>query len=251
MSWPTITAAIIARDEASNLPGLLAELDWVDEIVVVDGGSHDGTAELARTHGCRVARREFDSFAAQRNHAIRLAQGDWIFSIDADERPTARLVGEVVRTIGDTPYAAFRIAVRSRVFGSPVRRSGTQDDRPVRLFRRGAACWSGDVHEVLRVGGRIGRLGGWLEHETLADVDVFMSKVDRYTALEAAARVARGQPPGRGEAWMAPAREVFRRLIWKLGLLDGPAGWRFSVFSGLSEWELSRRHRRLWVTGRK
>ena len=51
---PTITAAIIAMNEARNLAELLPELDWVDEIVVVDGGSADATAAVARRHGCRL-----------------------------------------------------------------------------------------------------------------------------------------------------------------------------------------------------
>jgi hypothetical protein len=39
---------------------------------------------------------------------------------------------------------------------------------------------------------------------------------------------------------------VFRRLIWKQGWLDGPAGWTFCLLSGLSEWLLASEHRRLW-----
>jgi len=68
--------------------------------------------------------------------------------------------------------------------------------------------------------------------------------------LEAAARVAAGRPPRRRDAWLNPLREVFRRLIYKQGLLDGPAGWAFSVLSGLAEWVLAREHRRLWVVAR-
>ena len=92
---PTITAAIIALNEAQNLAELLPRLAWVNEIVVVDGGSADGTAAIARSHGCLAALRPFDGFAEQRNQALKLATGDWILSIDADERPTPRLAAEV------------------------------------------------------------------------------------------------------------------------------------------------------------
>ena len=243
---PTITAALITLDEAANLAELLPALDWVDEIVVVDGGSCDDTVEIARSHGCRVVSRRFDNFAEQRNHAVRLATSDWVLSLDADERPTPRLVAEIGRRLARPRFDAFRIPIRSVIFGRPVRRCGTQDDRPVRLFRRAKARWDGDVHEVLRVRGRIGSLQAWMTHRTMPDLATFLAKVHRYTSLEARARVARGRRPGWYDAWIAPPREIFRRLIWKQGLLDGPAGWTFSVLSGLSEWILARQHRRLW-----
>lgn len=247
---PTITAAIIALDEERNLPGLLERLAWVDEIVLVDGGSVDGTREIARHYGCRVAERRFDSFARQRNYAIDLATGDWVFSIDADERPTAGLIAEIRTAIARSSADAFRVPIRSRIFGRPLRRSGTQDDCPVRLFRRGRAWWTGQVHEVLQVMGRVGRLGVWLEHDTMPDLRSFLAKMERYTTLEAGARVAAGRAPRARDQWLAPPREIVRRLLWKQGVLDGPAGWAFSLLSGLSAWVLAQKHRRLWEARR-
>ncbi|MEN6493401.1 MAG: glycosyltransferase, partial [Thermoguttaceae bacterium] len=82
-----VTAAIIVQNEAKHLAELLPRLDWVDEIVVIDGGSTDGSAEVARSYGALVWERSFDTFARQRNFALQQASGDWILSIDADERP--------------------------------------------------------------------------------------------------------------------------------------------------------------------
>ena len=244
---PTITAAIIALDEARNLAELLPWLAWVDEIVVVDGGSVDATAAVARSHGCRVSVRRFDTFARQRNHALGLATGEWVLWIDADERPTTRLVNEIRRSTRCARYAGYRIPIRSSIFGRTFRGSGTQDDRPVRLARREAAHWVGSVHEQLRVSGRVGQLQGWLTHRTVPDIDAFLAKMHRYTMLEAQARVEAGRAPRRRDAWILPAREVFRRLVWKRGFLDGPEGWAFCLLSGLSEWVLADRHRRLWL----
>lgn len=243
-----VTAAIIVQNEAKHLAELLPRLDWVDESVVIDGGSTDGSAEVARSHGALVWERSFDTFARQRNFALQQASGDWILSIDADERPTPSLAAEIRErcSASEPRYSAYRVPIRSTIFGRPVRYGGTQDDRPIRLFRRDAAQWTGDVHEVLRVVGDVGQTSAWLEHHTIPDLHAFLSKMHRYTALEAAARVANGRPPRRRDAWIAPGREVFRRLIWKQGFWDGPAGWAFCLLSGLSEWVLAERHRRYW-----
>lgn len=244
----TVTVAMITRNEASNLRELLPRLGWADQIVIVDGGSTDDTVDVARSHGCQVVVHPFDTFARQRNRALDLAQGTWVLSLDADERPTARLVDEMRRAVAQNRYAACRIRIRSDILGRPVRRGGTQDDRPIRFFRRDSGRWTGDVHEVLDVNGRVSELAGWLKHRTLATHAVFLDKIDRYTALEAAARVRAGRRPRLLDPCVAPAREVIRRLIYKLGLLDGPAGWQFALLSGYSEWVLARRHRRLWST---
>ncbi len=259
---PTITAAIITLNEEQMLPGLLASLAWVDEIVVVDGGSQDKTVDFARAAGCRVLEHPFDTYARQRNRALDLARGDWILSIDADERPTPQLVDEIRRKIAAARCDAYRVPIRSRIFGRRMRYSGTQDDRPIRLFRRGQPRWTGDVHEVLQLDvgqvsnlsrqaaslsyARIGQLQGWLEHETLPDLPAFLGKMQRYTSLEAGQRMRCGRPPRQRDLWLAPALETFRRLIWKKGCLDGPQGWAFCLLSGVSQWVLARKHQQLW-----
>jgi glycosyltransferase involved in cell wall biosynthesis len=250
-SRPTLTAAIITLNEARNLPGLLDSLAWTDEIVVVDGGSTDATAKIAEARGCQVTIRRFDGFASQRNFARAMARGQWVLSIDADERPTAALAAEIRRRTAQDGFEAFHLPIRSRIFGRAFRRSGTQDDRPVRLFRRDSACWVGAVHEVLRVSGRVGMLQNWLTHETLPDLATFLAKMDRYTTLEAEARMAAGRTPRLGDLCLAPWVEVFRRLIWKQGCFDGPEGWTFCGLSGWSQWVLARKHRRRWAAGRQ
>lgn len=244
---PTISAAIIVRDEERHLRELLPRLDWVDEIVVVDGGSRDATVSVARAAGCRVASREFDGFARQRNAALSLASGDWVLSIDADERPTPALVEEIRWRLPRTRAAGFRVPIRSTILGRPLRRSGTQDDVPLRLVRRGAARWHGEVHERLRVEGRVGRMRSWLTHRTQSNLHEFLTKMQHYTELDALARVAAGRRPRPADRCLAPAREVFRRLCYKQGLLDGPAGWAFCLLSGWYEYVLADKHRRFWA----
>ncbi|HET6879246.1 MAG TPA: glycosyltransferase family 2 protein [Pirellulales bacterium] len=241
-----MTVICIVLNEEHNLPGLLAGLSWADEVVVVDGGSHDGTLEIARASGARVYQRPFDNFARQQNFALSLAQGDWILSLDADERPTPEMIEEIRVCVRRDRFNAFRVRVRSSIFGRPMRFSGTQDDRQVRLVRRGCAWWQGEVHETLEVAGAVGQMQAWLDHDPLPDLATFLAKMHRYTTLAAQARLDGGRAPRKSDAWLSPAREIFRRLMWKQGLWDGPQGWAFCLLSGLSEWVLAKKHRRLW-----
>jgi len=241
-----LTAAIIALNEARRLPALLEQLDWVDEVVVVDGGSTDDTTSVARAAGARVLSRRFDHFAAQRNYALEACRGDWVLAIDADECPTEAFADEVRRRLRSSRHAAYRVPISSRIFGQRFRFSGTQDDRPVRLVRRHSARWEGVVHESVGVSGTVGQFEHGLTHNTLEDLATFRAKMNRYTSLAADRRVAEGMHPRLRDLVVAAPRETFRRLIWKHGWLDGPRGWAFCLLSGISEYVLARRHRQLW-----
>lgn len=244
---PTVSAAIITLNAAATLPRTLQRLAWADEIVVVDSFSRDSTASLARKFGAKLLARQFDNFAAQRNFALAHTRCDWVLFVDADEWPSPALEREILRTLSRTRCHGLRVPIRSTIFGRRFRFSGTQDDCPVRLVRRGQGMWMGDVHERLVCrGNRIGRLRHTLHHETLPDRAAFMEKMHRYTSLEAAERIARRQWPRWPGRWWQAAREAARRLIYRHGWLDGPEGWAFCLLSGLSQWELGRAHRRLW-----
>jgi glycosyltransferase involved in cell wall biosynthesis len=245
-SRPTISVAVIALNEESHLGRLLPQLDWADETIVVDGGSSDRSVAIARSYGANVVERAFDVFANQRNAALDAARGDWIFFIDADERPTPRLVDEIRDRIATERCDGYRVPIRSTIFGRRFRFSGTQNDVPLRLMRRGSGRWGGSVHERFAIAGPVGKLTAHLDHFTLPTVAEFRRKMQRYTTLEAEARVSRRQSPKLRDAWLRPALETFRRLVWKQGWLDGLEGWKFCALSGYSEWVLARKHRELW-----
>ncbi len=158
---PRLSVLVVAKNEAHNLADCLASARWADErVVVVDPASRDRTLEIAEREADVVAVRTFDDFASQRNAALALASGDWVLSIDADERVTPGLAAEIRRSIADpaNPYRGFRVPIRSVILGRPFAFSGTQHDLPLRLFRRDSGRWIGLVHETVELDGSVGTL---------------------------------------------------------------------------------------------
>ena len=99
-----MSVTIITKNEAARLEAALASVAWADEIVVVDAGSSDATADLARRASARVFVEGWPGFPQQKNRAADLATHDWILSIDADER---------VSRPWPTRYALCSLPVRS------------------------------------------------------------------------------------------------------------------------------------------
>jgi glycosyltransferase involved in cell wall biosynthesis len=234
---PRISALIVARDEAENLPGCLESLAWADEtVVVVDAASTDQTEILARKLANRVLVRTFDDFAAQRNAALALATGDWVFAVDADERATPELAVEIRRTLSDPSihHAGYLIPIRSVVLGRSFRHSGTQHDRPLRLFRRDLGRWVGKVHETVDLRGTAGEMFGYLTHRTIPDMKTFLRKIDHYTSLEALQSHREGRPFRTIDLTIRPVWTFVKLYLGKQGFRDGLEGLAFCAMSGLS-----------------
>jgi glycosyltransferase involved in cell wall biosynthesis len=114
MTKPLISAALIVRDEEAMLGDCLASLQgFVDEIVVVDTGSVDGTEAIARRHGARVFHRVWtDDFSAARNASLDEVTGEWVLYIDADERLVVADRDAAEHLLRTAPEVAFRIDFR-------------------------------------------------------------------------------------------------------------------------------------------
>jgi len=103
---------ILTLNEERDLPRCLASIRGCDDIVVLDSGSTDATAALAKAAGARVFTRPFDNFAGQRNHAQReiAFRHPWVFHLDADEQFTPELEAECRLAAGRTDLDGFLVA---------------------------------------------------------------------------------------------------------------------------------------------
>ena len=126
---PRLSVAIIALNEERNLPDCLASVAFADEIVVIDGGSADRTCEIARSAGARViAAHDWQGFGVQKNRAVDACTGDWILSIDADERVSAELREEIAVALRAAQFDVYEVPRSSYYCGpsaairAPVRR---------------------------------------------------------------------------------------------------------------------------------
>ncbi len=248
MAEPRVSVLIVARDEADNLDECLRATRWAFErVVVVDAASRDATLDIALREADKVAVRAFDDFASQRNFALALASGEWVFAVDADERSTPEQAAEIAAVVSDPELAnrGYRVPIRSVVLGRRFGYSGTQFDLPLRLFRRDSGCWTGLVHETVALEGTIGTLSRPLEHHTLPDARAFLAKINEYTSLEARALVDAGVRFRLRDLVARPAWVFLKLYLFKQGFRDGLEGFLFCCLSGVSAFVRACKHREL------
>ncbi|HUR26159.1 MAG TPA: glycosyltransferase family 2 protein [Candidatus Thermoplasmatota archaeon] len=229
---PFLSAVVITRNEERNLPNALRSLvGWVDEIVVADSASTDGTVAIAERAGCRVLHvGETLHVDAARAQALAEARGKWILSLDADEVVTPALARRIPEWLADRRFDAYCVPRLNHAFGASVHgaRWGPDDDRPIALFRRGAIRATREVHEFYHPepGTRVARLpyveGEHILHFGTRTYHQLLEKTNRYTSLAAIDEQSKPLPSPR-QALTAAARHFLYLYVRKGGRRDG---WR-------------------------
>ncbi|RDV05108.1 glycosyltransferase family 2 protein [Undibacter mobilis] len=246
---PRLSVIVIAKNEAANIGACLDSVALADErIVVVDGGGTDGTAAIAAAKGVRVVEHAFAGFGAQKNFALSLANGDWVFSIDADERVTPALAAEIAKAMNEPKADGYEMPRLSSFCGRQMRHSGWYPDYVLRLFRRGRARFSDDrVHERVICDGPVARLANDLLHTPVLRLEDALSRMDRYSTAGAAMTVARGKRVSFSSGITHGLWSFFRTYILRGGFLDGREGFLLAVANAEGTYY---RYMKAWLAGR-
>jgi len=226
---PLLSAIVIAQDEAHRIERCLHSLVFCDEIVVLDGGSRDDTAERASALGARVERHPYDGMNSQKDRARKLSRGEWVLNVDADEEVPPALAGEVRQSIEAAPESMAGFQIPRRTFlgdGRWLSRGGYYPDRQLRLVRRERACWDAayDPHDRVVVDGEVGRLQNDLWHHGVPDLEHLWTRADRYAEAAARAMLRRGERPGPAAPLVHGAARFVKSYLLKGGFLLGGLG---------------------------
>lgn len=220
-----LSAAIATFNEEENIGGCLESIkNFVDEIVIVDGGSSDKTVEITKQLGAKVIETTNPPiFHINKQKAFDQTSGDWILYLDADEKVTKKLGEEIIKVINmneselenyqknlknlklfnrhikileardgkigtnSGEYAAFFFPRLNFFLGKFLRYGGVYPDGVIRLFKKGKAYLpSKSVHEQMVVKGKVGWLENDLIHYDSKTFKRYLQRNSRYIDLIAA-----------------------------------------------------------------
>ena len=194
-----ITCAMLAKNAERRLKDVLDALAPFDEVLLLDNGSTDRTAEIAAQYPnvsiCRHT--TFDGFGNMKNHAATLARNDWIFSIDSDEIPTPELIAAIRTADLGQPENIYRISRLNHYRGRPVSGCGWSPDIIPRLYNRTFTRFSDRaVHEAVIIppSARTATLSGSLKHYSFDSAEGLIAKMQQYSTLFAKNAAAHHPP---------------------------------------------------------
>lgn len=234
-----LSVIIITKNESKNIADCLQSVDFADEIIVLDSGSDDDTCAIARTHHAKVyENKEWPGFGPQKNMALGYATGDWVLSIDADERVTPELKQAILDVLKQQANGAlvsdgYRIARLSMFCGRWIRHSGWWPDYVVRLFKRESGKFTDvAVHEQVVIQGATGTINkGHFLHYPYENLEALINKLNSYSTAAAKLAVARGKRTTVLGIFGHAFWTFIRIYILRKGFLDG---WQGLVLAGMA-----------------
>ena len=219
-----LSIVIITKNEEKFIFDALKSAVFADEVVILDSGSEDQTCNIAKKIGARVEQQSWLGFGAQKNKAVELADNDWVFVLDADERITPELRDEIISTLKNPQFDGYRIARLNNFFGKYIKTCGLYPDYSIRLFNKNKGKFNDvAVHESVQINGRVLSLKNHMIHLAYENIDEFKVKQKRYASLSHKKR-------NRLKALISPVWTFFKLYFIKLGFLDG---WRGFIIAKL------------------
>ena len=233
-----LSALVITFNEEKHIDEIMKDLDFTDEIIIVDSFSTDNTVALVNSHKkAKLIQNKFVDYTTQRNFAIDHARNPWILFIDADERLTDPLREEVIETIQKKDASSAYLFYRTFIFeDQKLHFSGWQTDKIFRLFHKEKARYTTErlVHEKLTVNGTIGKLKNKLIHYSYTDYESYKGKMVSYGKFKAKEEFLKGVKPNFYHFYLHPAYKFTYQYLIRLGFLDGKKGIIICYLNALS-----------------
>jgi len=228
----SLSVVIITKNEENFIEDAVKSAQFAEEIIVLDSNSVDKTCEIAKKLGARVYQQPWLGFGAQKNKAIDLASNDWIFVLDSDERITLDLKVEIIETLNNPLFDAYKIARLNNFFGKNIKTCGLYPDYSIRLFRCSKGRFNSvPVHESVKVNGRVSKLKNHMIHLAYDNVDEFMTKQKQYAKLSL-------RHKSFIRALISPFWTFIRLYFFKLGFIDGRHGFLISkIYAMYTFWK--------------
>lgn len=227
-----LSAVISTYNSAGVIKDCLESLEFVDEIVVVDHKSGDDTVALVKKYTKRIYEEPNDpsGIDIQKNVGFTKAKGDWILSIDADERVTPELAREIKHVIGEISPVAYKIPRKNIIFGKWIEHSLWWPDYQLRLFQKGKGRYVAiNVHKDLHVDGPVGQLEHPMTHENYQTLSQYLQKMDVYTENEADSLVRDNVHMQWTDALRLPLADFLKTFFLQAGYKDGLHGLILSI----------------------
>ncbi len=230
MSSFPLSISVITRNEAVNLGRCLASVAGLAaEIVVMDSGSTDATAEIAARHGVRWLHQDWLGYRDQKQAALEQCTQPWVLALDADEEVSPAMRQDILTFFENHAARHDGASFPRKVWflGRWITHGDWYPDRKLRLVRRECARWGGSPeHDKLEVPGGVQACAGDLHHFSFPTMARYVEKINIFADEYLKRQLAEGKQWSLAETLFRPAWRFVRAYGLRRGFLDGfPGLW--------------------------
>jgi glycosyltransferase involved in cell wall biosynthesis len=239
-----ISALVIAKNEEKNIEDCLKSVSWCDEIILVDSKSTDRTVDIAKKYTDKIIVHDWQGYAFARELSLQNALGNWIISLDADERVSPELKNEIDQLLSQENLKnGYFIPRRNYFLDKVIKTCFWYPDYQMRLFKKESASVSQrEVHEGFIVQGEHGKLKNDLIHFTHQDLYSTFEKINKYSTLEITEFI-NAKPVRKRDLIIHPVAAFLNHFISRKGYKDGMHGMMVSIVHAMTN---MMRYMKLW-----
>ena len=234
---PKLTILILAKNEEKNIAACIKSALFADEILVIDDFSTDDTVKIAKELGARVVQHALDgNWGQQKTFGIGEATGSWIFFLDADERITAPLQGEIIKAVQKDEKFAYYTARLNHFCGTVVEHCGWFPDYGVRLVPKEGSYVTGYVHEQVHYNCPEKHFpkSAYMLHYTYVSWEQYIRKLNMYTTLGAKKQYDAGKRAGILDIIFHTLFGVIKIFFIQRAFMDGATGFFLTAGHGIT-----------------
>lgn len=233
-----ISAVILTKNEEKNITRCIKSVDFCDEILVINDHSTDETIGVINKLGNKkvkvITHSLNDNFSQARNFGLEKAQGEWVLFVDSDEQVSEALAFEVSNILSDSvnkmddEYNGFYIRRFDFIWGKELK-YGESGIKLLRLAKKNAGKWIGNVHERWEIKGKIGLLKNSIAHYPHEAIGEFLEEINFYTDVRAHELYAKNI---KAYWWLIifyPVSKFIFNFFFRRGFLDGVYGLVFAI----------------------
>jgi len=220
---------ILTKNEESTIDRCLNSLKHMgDETIIIDDHSSDETLQKARAYGVKIYTQSLnDNFAEARNRAMLQAKSKYILFIDADEVVSKEMKEYIVQIPEKTQIPAFAFKRVDFFWNTKMRFGEAGNTYVTRLVTKDCGSFIRPVHEVWQ-GSKVKKVDCPLYHYPHPTISSFLHSINTYSSLNAAYMLSQGKNIGTLELIVLPLGKFMYTYFFKLGFLDGAAGFIYS-----------------------
>lgn len=170
-------------------------------------------------------------FSHARNEAMEKAKNEWILFVDSDEVVTEELSEEITHVVSKGEKSAYYIKRRDYFWNTELKWGETYAARTkgiIRLVKKNSGKWVGRVHEMFHPIGEVGSLKNYIDHYPHPSIAAFLKSINEYSTLRAQELHKKGTRTTVLQLLLYPFGKFWYTYVFKLGFLDGPAGFVYS-----------------------
>lgn len=250
-----LSVVIITFNEERNIARCLESVKTIaDDIVVIDSFSTDRTEEICQSFGVRFIQHKFEGHIEQKNWAVTQALHPYVLSLDADEAVDEKLKASILEVKKNWTHDGYEMNRLTNYCGKWIHHCGWYPDTKLRLWDSRKGKWGGtnphDKYE-LNEGSAVKHLEGDILHYSYYTLEDHHKQVRYFTTILAKAQYQTGKKAPLLVMYFSPVVKFLRDYIFKLGILDGAAGFTICRISAYATFVKYRKLRNLIVSDGK